>query len=340
MLTWPHEQTDWAERLGQVEPVFAHIATAITRDEPLLCVCRDEPHRKRIERLLEAAGANPDRLRFGLSPSNDSWARDHGPLTTLDDDDRPLLHDFRFDGWGGKFPAALDDAVTRRLYRQGCFGDTPLRTHPLVLEGGAIETDGLGTLLATRSSILDPARNPTWDETRITALLGDTLGLERFLWLDHGEITGDDTDAHIDVLARFVDAHTIVHATAPPGDPDHPALTAMARQLATFDGRSGRPYQLVPLPFPGVHLDEDGRRLPASYANFLITNRSLLLPTYGLEADGEAVRALQRCFPGRKVIPVDCRPIIRQNGSLHCLTMQFPQAVPLCGNGNQEIAAS
>lgn len=339
MLTWPHEESDWGDRLEQVEQVFTNIAAAITREETLLCICRDQRHRKRIEALLGAAGVNRSRLCFGFAPSNDTWARDHGPLTTLDGKGLPLLHDFRFDGWGGKFPAAKDDAITRRLHDQGCFGDTPLESHPLVLEGGAIETDGLGTLLATRSSVLDPARNPGWDEAQITALLGDALGLQRFLWLDHGEITGDDTDAHIDVLARFIDPHTIVHATAPSGDRDHPALTAMARQLGSFRDRSGRPYRLIPLPFPGIHWDEDGRRLPASYANFLITNRSVLLPVYGAAGDLEAQRILQDCFPARTIVPIDCRSLIRQNGSLHCLTMQFPQAMPLCNDNHQETAA-
>lgn len=338
MLTWPHDQTDWADQLDRAEAVMVEIVTTIAQDERLLCVARDPQHRARIEHQLQAAGVEPQRRCLALAPSNDSWARDHGPITTLDPKGQAEMHDFRFDGWGKKFSAQLDDAITSELHRQHCFGETPLRTHPLVLEGGAIETDGQGTLLATRSSVLDPTRNPGWSSAEIEDYLREHLGFDRLLWLDHGELSGDDTDAHIDVLARFTDTQTIVHSTAPPGDQDHAPLAAMAGQLAGFRDRSGRPYRLIPLPFPGVHVDEDGRRLPASYANFLITNHSVLLPVYGVEADREAARILASCFVGRRVVPIDCRPIIRQNGSLHCLTMHFPQAVPLCGQDPLEIA--
>ncbi|WP_043109506.1 agmatine deiminase family protein [endosymbiont of unidentified scaly snail isolate Monju] len=328
-LTWPHPGTDWADDLPAVEAVFLQIARAITADEPLLCVCRDLDHRQHVQGLLQQAGIAPARLLWSLADSDDTWARDHGPLTTLNDG-KPRLHDFRFDGWGGKFAARRDDAITAALHAQGCFADTPLRQHELVLEGGAIETDGRGTLLATRSSVLDPIRNPGLGQSDIEALLREHLGLSRFLWLDHGVLSGDDTDAHIDVLARFTDPHTIVHITAPPGDPDHAALAAMAAQLATFRDAEGRPYRLIPLPFAGEHHDADDRRLPASYANFLVTNRSVLLPVYGVPADAEAARLLAEVIPGRRIVPIDCRPVIRQNGSLHCLTMQYPQALPLC----------
>ncbi|RMG36575.1 MAG: agmatine deiminase family protein [Gammaproteobacteria bacterium] len=338
MLTWPHDWTDWADQLDRAEAVMVAIATAITRDERLVCVARDETHRRHIDQQLQMAGIPSGRVCWATAPSNDSWARDHGPLTTLDRNGKAELHDFRFDGWGRKFPADLDDTITAALHQQYAFDDSPLRTHRLVLEGGAVETDGAGTLLATRSSVLDPTRNPGWSTAEIEEYLRDNLGFDRLLWLDHGELTGDDTDAHIDVLARFADAQTIVHSTAPPGDADHASLTAMAGQLAGFRDRSGRPYRLIPLPFPGVHLDDGGRRLPASYANFLITNHSVLLPVYGVEADAEAIHILAACFPTRRVVPIDCRPIIRQNGSLHCLTMQFPQAVPLCRQDPLEIA--
>ncbi|HHI75777.1 MAG TPA: agmatine deiminase family protein [Gammaproteobacteria bacterium] len=339
MLTWPHEDTDWADQLPQVEGVFLQIAAAVTRDEDLLCVCRDATHRRHIEGLFRQQDIDPGRVRFACAPSDDSWARDHGPLTTLDDQGAAVVNDFRFDGWGGRYPADRDDAITASLHAQGCFGEAPLRRHDLVLEGGAIETDGRGTLMATRSSLLDRRRNPDREPAEIERLLRDALGLTRCLWLDHGEISGDDTDAHIDILARFTDPETIVHASAPPGDPDHRALAAMARQLAGFRRGNGRPYRLRPLPWPGAHRDADGRRLPASYANFLITNGSVLLPTYGVAADAEAAALIQDCFPGRRVVPIDCRPLIRQNGSLHCLTMQFPAALPLRPGRCEEPAA-
>jgi agmatine/peptidylarginine deiminase len=328
MLTWPHEDTDWAAALDAVYPVFIAIGLAVARRERVLSVCRSPGHAARVRDLLQQAGADPARLLFALADSDDSWARDHAPITTVSDG-RAMLNDFVFNGWGGKFPAAHDTAISRRLHDAGAFDDTPMHSHPFVLEGGAIETDGQGTLLATRSSVIDPTRNPGQGPAEVERALREWLGFDRCLWLDHGDVSGDDTDGHIDTLARFAGPDTIVHATAPAGDQDHAGLAAMASQLATFRTRDGRPYRLLPLPFPGVHHDDDGRRLPATYANFLVVNGAVLLPVYGVDADGEAVRVLQTAFPDRETIPVDCRAIIRQNGSLHCLTMQFPVQVGL-----------
>ena len=328
MLTWPHKGTDWADRLGDVYPVFAAIGAAIAARERVLSVCHSPDHAAEVRRHLHAAGARSDRLLFAMADSNDSWARDHGPLTTLADG-QATLHAFVFNGWGGKFEAALDAAIPARLRAQGSFAETPMQAHGLVLEGGAIETDGQGTLLATRSSVISATRNPGYDQGAMEQALAERLGLDRFLWLDHGDVSGDDTDGHIDTLARFADPGTIVHATAPPGDQDHAALAAMAAQLAALRTRDGRPYRLLALPFPGVHRDHDGRRLPATYANFLVVNGAVLLPTYGVAEDRGAVRIMQAAFANREIVAIDCREIIRQNGSLHCLTMQFPAQVEL-----------
>lgn len=270
------------------------------------------------------------RLLFAMAASDDTWARDHGPLTTLIDG-RPQVHDFIFNGWGGKFDAALDTAISAVLAAQGVFAAAELLPHEFVLEGGAIETDGAGTLLATRSSVATQTRNPDLGLPAIEACLAATLGFERFLWLTHGDLSGDDTDGHIDTLARFADPATILYTTAPDGDKDAAGLSAMADELARMQTAGGKPYRLVPLPFPGIHRDEDGRRLPATYANFLIINDAVLLPVYGVAQDADAVAVMQRAFPGRDIVAIDCREIIRQNGSLHCLTMQFPAALPLHG---------
>jgi len=333
MLTWPHSDTDWYDILEAAEAVYLEIARAIVADEQLLLVCRDPGHREHVLAKLAKAGVARERIIVALADSNDTWARDHGPVTTLDDAGVPTLHDFVFDGWGGKYAADKDTRINAALGEQRVFGDSVMRPHELVLEGGAIETEGQGTLLATRSSVLDSRRNPDLSNAAIEQLLRDTLGLTRFLWLEHGELTGDDTDAHIDVLARFTDPGTIVYSTAPTGDADHAALAAMEQQLRGFRTRDGNPYQLIPLPFPGIHRDSEGRRLPAGYANFLIINSSLLLPVYGVPADREAEAILAQCFPDRRVVPIDCRALIAQNGSLHCVSMQFPAAVPM-GSGH------
>jgi agmatine/peptidylarginine deiminase len=336
MLTWPHPQTDWADDLDAVYPVFAQIGAAISQHERLLSVGNSAAHAEQVNALLLAHAADPARLLFCIATSDDSWARDHGPLTTLRDGE-PQLHDFVFNGWGGKFDAQRDNRISATIAAQQVFGDLLPETHELVLEGGAIETDGRGTLLATRSSVLTATRNPALDQAGMERVLRRTLGLERFLWLDHGDISGDDTDGHIDTLARFSDPDTILYATAPPGDADHAALAAMADELHALRTADGRPYRLLPLPFPGVHRDADGRRLPATYANFLIINGAVLLPAYAVEADREAQRVLAEAFPAHEIILIDCRGIIRQNGSLHCLTMQFPAALTL--NEGQEPVA-
>ena len=328
MLTWPHADTDWADTLEQTLPVFQQIGVAISRDGILLSVCRDPAQQQAVEALLLAGGAVAQNLRFAIADNDDTWARDFGAISVLAGDSA-LLNDFQFDAWGGKFPAEADNRINRALAAQGCFGDTPLHTRTLVLEGGALETDGRGSLLATRSSVLDPQRNPGLSDADVEQQLRELLGIERFLWLDNGGLLGDDTDAHVDVLARFADQQTIIYSSAPEGDADHPRLQAMQRELESLRDAEGKPYRLRPLPFPGIHQDEDGRRLPASYANFLITNQSVLLPVYGVEQDQQAIEVLRECFPGRRIVPVDCRPIIRQNGSLHCLTMQFPAQVSL-----------
>lgn len=328
MLTWPHEDSDWAERLDRVYPVFAQIGAAVSNHEVLLSVCHSAVHREQVRDRLLDAGARPERLRFALADSDDTWARDHGPLTTVHGGE-PLLNDFRFNGWGGKFAAERDTLISHTVHAHGGFADAAIDVRDFVLEGGAVETDGAGTLLATRSSVITDTRNPGLDQAAIERLLRGWLGFDRFLWLDHGDVSGDDTDGHVDTLARFADHETILYATAPEGDADHTELDAMARQLASFRTREGQPYRLLALPFPGVHRDADGRRLPATYANFLVINGAVLLPVYGVVEDGAAIAIVQSAFPGRTVVPIDCREVIVQNGSLHCLTMQFPEGLSL-----------
>jgi len=325
-LTWPHAKTDWAPRLDVVEPVFAAIGAAIARHESLLVVCQDADHRSHVLSHLTRAGADLDRVQLGIAPADDTWARDHGPITVFEDG-QPLLLDFLFNGWGGKFPADQDNLLTRNLAAQGRFGSVPVREIDLVLEGGSIESDGGGTLLTTRQCLLSPTRNPSLSREAIEQRLREHLGAERVLWLEHGHLEGDDTDGHIDTLARFCDPATIAHVNCDdPSDPQHAELTQMAGELALLETREGDPYQLMPLPLPAPIFD-GGHRLPATYANFLIINDAVLVPVYEDPADAVALERLGAVFPGRSVVGIDCRELIRQGGSLHCLTMQFPAGV-------------
>ena len=325
-LTWPHAGTDWSSRLDAVEPVFAAIGATIARHESLLVVCQDTDHRVHVLSLLAQAGADLDRVQLGIAKANDTWARDHGPVTVFEHD-QPVLLDFSFNGWGGKFPAEHDNLLTRTLAAQGRFGAVPVEEIDLVLEGGSIESDGAGSIMTTSQCLLTPTRNPELLRDDLAERLMQHLGAQRLLWVDHGHLEGDDTDGHIDTLARFCDAETIAYVECEDsGDPQYAGLQRMAEQLAQFRQPTGAPYTLVPLPLPAPIFDE-GRRLPATHANFLVINDAVLVPIYEDPADGMALERLGAAFPGRSVIGIDCRELIRQGGSLHCLTMQFPLGV-------------
>lgn len=323
MLTWPRADGDFARHFDAVEHNFVAIAVAITRFQDVHINYGLDPAELR-NRLVQA-GAHPARLRIYRVDSNDVWARDHGPITVLSDG-RPLHLDFVFNGWGGKFDATLDTQLTRKLADLGAW-TAPVSTLDFVLEGGGIEVDGCGTLLTTERCLLAPTRNPALSRDQIEAVLKHEFGVERVLWLRHGDLLGDDTDGHIDTIARFCDAHTIAYqACDDQSDPHYADLKAMADELAAFRTRDGSPYDLVPLPLPGAIHDEDGRRLPAGYANFLILNGAVLVPTYGDAHDEPALDRLRDVFEDREVIGIDCRALIQQYGSLHCVTMQIPAA--------------
>lgn len=326
MLTWPHARGDWALRLATVEPVFVAIARAVAVHERVLVSCYDAAHRTHVENALRAGGVDLARVKLYVADSNDTWARDHGPLTVTHEG-RARLLDFRFNGWGGKYAAALDNTLTQRLHAQGAF-TAPLEPIDLVLEGGSVEVDGAGTLLTTSRCLLSPARNSKLDRAQIETRLQELLGVNRILWLEHGYLAGDDTDSHIDTLARLCDVNTIAYvACDDPQDEHFTELQAMAQELAAFRTAAGEPYRLVPLPWPRARLNEDGERLPATYANFLIVNNAVLMPTYDDPADAVACERIAACFPGRAIVPVPCLPLIYQFGSLHCVTMQLPAGV-------------
>jgi agmatine deiminase len=328
MITWPHIHSDWQELLPEVEPVYVLLAGHIARKEKLLINCWDREHAAHVKALLRAANVATQRIIMHPIHSNDTWTRDYGPLTVLDQGE-PRLMDFTFNGWGGKFPAPLDNQVTRRLHQDGVFGNIPLTTIDLVLEGGSIDVDGRGGLLTTENCLLAPTRNPDLSRSQIEAQLREIFGVERILWLSHGHLVGDDTDSHIDTLARFCDPLTLAYVSCDdPDDEHHGDLRLMEEELRSLRDAHGNPYRLVPLPWPAAKYDpQDGRRLAASYANFLIINGAVLVPTYDDPADAETLRRLQSCFPDREVIGIPSLPLIRQNGSLHCITMQLPAGV-------------
>lgn len=323
MLVWPHPDTDWAPLLPAVEAVYARLAAEILRRETLLLVCRDAGVAHAARAALRDAGAGDERLRIVEADYDDTWARDTGPLSVAGDP--PSLVDFRFDGWDRRYPAARDDAMTAALAAAGAFR-WPLRREPMVLEGGSLDTDGEGSLLTTRRCLLESGRNPGMDAAAIERRLSAALGITRVIWLANGELEGDETDAHVDNLARFVDPHTIVHAVCDdPADPHHAPLAALTAELAGLRRPDGSPYRLVPLPLPAPVRDAEGRRLPASYVNFLIIDGAVLVPAFDDPADAIALARLAACLPGREAIRIPSRPLLVQGGGIHCVSMQLPR---------------
>ncbi len=330
MLTWPHPGTDWARMMTDTERVFLDIAKAVLRFEHLLISCEYVARLQKLgQELNQYAEDNnlPGRVVTVPAPANDTWARDHGPITVTGDDGTVLL-DFSFNAWGGKFPWEKDNALNRHLANAGVFGTTPMQAVDLVLEGGSIESDGQGTILATSECLLTPTRNPDLDRSDIEQRLSGLLGASRILWLNHGYLAGDDTDSHIDTLARFCAADHICYVACPDvADEHYSALAAMEEELQEFRQQDGTPYKLTALPWPDAIYDEDGERLPATYANFLIINDAVLLPVYDVPQDPDAIRIMGEIFPDREIIAINCRPLIHQHGSLHCVTMQIPAGV-------------
>ena len=299
--------------LDEITATYHEIAREIAQRENLLIVAPKE--------------AQPI-INFQLSiiNSNDTWARDHGFITLTDDEGHHRLLDFCFNGWGEKFPAELDNAINRRLYDEGKLGGDYVDCLDFVLEGGSIESDGRGTVFTTTGCLLAPHRNQPLTKEQIEERLKRELHAERILWIDHGNLTGDDTDGHIDTLVRICPEDTLLYmGYDDPDDEQYDELRLMEEQLKTFRTIDGRPYRLKKLPMPRPIYDGDDR-LPATYANFLIINGAVLCPTYAQpDLDAQALRTIGEAFPDREIVGIDCRSIIKQHGSLHCCTMQFPQ---------------
>ena len=293
-LTWPHADTDWAPMLDDILSVYEEMAREIRKRESLLIV---------------------------PPPSNDTWARDHGFITLVDDRGGIRLLDFCFNGWGEKFPADIDNTLNRRIYDEGHVRGEYVDHLDFVLEGGSIESDGKGTIFTTACCLLAPHRNQPLTEQQIEERLKEWLCADRVVWLRHGSLLGDDTDGHIDTLVRICPDDTLLYTG---GDDDHPDLALMEEELRTLRTLDGKAYRLLRLPLPRPIYDE-GERLPATYANFLVINGAVLVPTYAQpDLDAEAMRIVGEAFPGRDIVGIDCRAVIRQHGSLHCCTMQYP----------------
>lgn len=322
-LTWPHAGTDWAHMLTEVQACFVNIAREIAKRELLLIVT---PQPQEVKKQISAL-VNMENVRFMECETNDTWARDHGAITLLDENG-PSLLDFTFNGWGLKFASDKDNLITRRAVEAGILNGHYVNRLGFVLEGGSIESDGLGTLLTTSECLLSPNRNAQMSREEIEVYLRSVFHLQQVLWLDYGYLAGDDTDSHVDTLARLCSPDTIAYVRCTDEHDEHyEALRQMEEQLKTFRTLKGEPYRLLPLPMADM-IVENGERLPATYANFLIMNGAVLYPTYRQpQNDARAAKVLQEAFPAHEIVGIDCRALIKQHGSLHCVTMQYPAGV-------------
>lgn len=320
MLTWPHQDTDWAPYLDEITRTYVEMADAITQYEKLLVVT---PNPVELGATLSKYLTSKQMAQVVISycKTNDTWARDHGPITLVgtenDGQQKLLCLDFRFNGWGDKFPAEQDNKITRQVFKEliddeVLKGDIGSGNDDFVLEGGSIESDGKGTVFTTECCLMAPNRNQPLTKEEVEQELLLRLKAKRIIWLQHGALAGDDTDGHIDTTVRIAPDNTILFS--------YPADKKELENLMTLDGKQ---YRLMELPLPTV--EYDGEKLPATYANFLIINGAVIVPTYNIpDMDAKACEIIQSAFPDRKIIAIDATTIVRQHGSIHCCTMQVP----------------
>lgn len=319
-LTWPHAGSDWAPYLNEAVNCFKEIAKAVLKYENLIIVCVNSADVKEVLKDLDL-----NRIFFLETATNDTWARDHGGITVIEDG-KGIIHDFMFNGWGLKFASNFDNLITRELHSKLLSNKYGYCNQlNFVLEGGAIESDGEGTLLTTTECMLSPNRNGGSTKDEIEKYLIQTFGPDRVLWINNGFLSGDDTDSHVDTLVRLCSVDTIAYVQCKDeADEHYQALKLMEKELMNFKTKKGKPYKLIPLPM-AEYIEFEGQRLPATYANFLIINGAVLVPTYNTSTDKTALDALKSAFPDREIIGIDCSVLIKQHGSLHCVTMQYPK---------------
>lgn len=320
-IAWPHKNSDWVNILDEIVQCYIVLSKEILKHTKLLIVCADV---KDVEKHFTPTERN--RLVLIEIETNDTWARDYGAISVFIDE-KPVIYDFGFNAWGLKFAANHDNQITRKMFEKNIFSpNVSYRNHlNFILEGGAIESDGKGTLLTTSKCLMAPNRNEPLTKKEIEKQLKSILGLKQILWLNHGYLAGDDTDSHIDTLARFCSETTITYVQCTDVDDEHyEELEMMEEELRMFRTLNDEPYNLVPLPM-AEPVYQDDYRLPATYANFLVMKSVVLMPAYSTDTDLAAKKQLQKAFPDKKIVGIDCRAIIKQHGSLHCITMQYPE---------------
>lgn len=323
-LSWPHKEASWPGKFAPVPRIFSDIVRHLCPAEEVHINVAGPDMEDDVRQLLTSQGIPLDNVHFHHNPTNDAWCRDHGPIfiqRPAESGREQAIVDWDFNAWGGKYPPFdLDDVVPTRI---GAEYGIPVFRPGIVMEGGSIEVNGLGTLLTTESCLLNPNRNPALGRDDIERHLRDYLGVSTILWLGDG-IEGDDTDGHVDDLTRFTDPHTVVTVLEDdPADANHAPLRENLARLRGMRDQDGAPLRVVTLPMPR-RLEHEGQRLPASYANFYIGNSVVLLPTYDPSTDNQARETLRDLFPDRTVIGIDCTDLVWGLGAFHCVTQQWP----------------
>jgi len=311
-VAWPNQYTDWKENLEKIENTYVEIIEQIADHELVIILSRDKRPKKKFSKEIL------NNIKIIIANYNDTWTRDYIGLS-IGTKEGPFLVDFKFNGWGKKYKHEKDNSINLQLQEQNIIPKIKYKYNHFILEGGSIDSNGKGTILTTSKCLLNKNRNPNLNKKEIENMLLESLGIKKTLWLNHGLIPGDDTNSHIDTLARYCDEKTIVYSIN-----DSNELKSMEEELKII--ALEHQYELIPIDLPEpIFYDE--RELPASYVNFLITNKKILAPMYGDKNDSSAISTLQKLFPTREIVGIDCTQIIKQNGSLHCITMQVPKNV-------------
>jgi agmatine deiminase len=322
-LSWPHKEASWPGKIPTIYPSYSKFVHELSMGEEVCINVKDPAMQASAVGHLELAGVNMDRVRFFFHPSNDAWCRDHGPAFLINPaaEQKKVIVDWNYNAWGNKYPPfELDDVIPTLV---GKALNLPVYHPGIIMEGGSVEFNGAGTLLTSSCCLLNPNRNPHLNREQIETYLRDYYGVEQILWVKEG-IVGDDTDGHIDDTVRFVNEDTVITVIEEDrADENYQLLQDNLAELKKMRLLNGKQLQIVELPMPGKVIYED-QRLPASYANFYIANESVIVPTFRSERDERALRIIEECFPGRRVVGIDSTDIIWGLGSFHCLSQQEP----------------
>ncbi|MDR2152473.1 MAG: agmatine deiminase family protein [Helicobacteraceae bacterium] len=317
LLALPRKNGDWSPYIDEILEFYDSLIAAIKRFERVVLICEDDEAIKRFE---------GDRVVCAKLRTNDTWARDFGAIA-IEDEGKTAFLDFEFNGWGLKFAANYDNQINAGLNALGFFGGAKLIKTGWILEGGSVESDGAGTIMTTENCLFAPNRNANWTKADFEERFRRDLGAKRVLWLKNGRLENDDTDAHIDTLARFCDPNTIAFVGCDDDKDSHyKTLKAMKDEILAFKKTDGTPYRFIELPMCDP-IYYEGERLPATYANFLIINDAVIAPIYGVKSDEKALLALKTAFANREIIALNASVAARQHGSIHCLSMQLPASI-------------